>query len=550
MKQWLPFLLIICVALLLPAVSIAARAADTAGACGDNLTWTFDEATGTLTIEGTGPMWDRDVEDVPWFSYQSSIKCVIIRDGVTVIGDYAFFGCTTLTEVTIPDSVTDIGDYAFFECISLTKVTIPDSVTDIGYWAFCGCDSLTEVTIPDRVIAIEYSAFDHCDSLTQVTIGDGVTYIGLYAFGNCNSLTDITVDNNNTHYCSIDGVLFDKSKTTLIQYPIGKETKKYIIPDSVTAIGNWAFEHCGILTEVIIPDNVTSIESYAFYYCTSLTQVTIGNGVTSIGNQAFEHCKSLTSIAVDNNNPGYCSADGVLFEKSKTILIKYPEGKNATTYVIPDSVTYIADNAFSSCKNLTKVTIPAGVTSIGYYAFGFCSSLTEVTIHDSVAFIGDSAFSSCHSLTQMTIPDSVTSIGADAFSGCHSLTQVTIPNSVIFIGEWAFYNSDSLTDVYYIGTEAQWDAITVNVGNDPLQNATIHYAFDTETGAVFIRPLLEGAESALIAAYADGKLLCAVTGKVGNDNYIPLAIQPDEIRIFYLGGNYQPVTAPDIIPLD
>ena len=481
MKQWLPFLLIICVALLLPAVSIAARAADTAGACGDNLTWTFDEATGTLTIEGTGPMWDRDVEDVPWFSYQSSIKCVIIRDGVTVIGDYAFFGCTTLTEVTIPDSVTDIGDYAFFECISLTKVTIPDSVTDIGYWAFCGCDSLTGVTIPDSVIAIEYSAFNHCDSLTQVTIGDGVTYIGLYAFGNCNSLTDITVDNNNTHYCSIDGVLFDKSKTTLIQYPIGKETKKYIIPDSVTAIGNWAFEHCGILTEVIIPDNVTSIESYAFYYCTSLTQVTIGNGVTSIGNQAFEHCKSLTSIAVDNNNPGYCSADGVLFEKSKTILIKYPEGKNATTYVIPDSVTYIADNAFSSCKNLTKVTIP---------------------------------------------------------------------NSVIFIGEWAFYNSDSLTDVYYIGTEAQWDAITVNVGNDPLQNATIHYAFDTETGAVFIRPLLEGAESALIAAYADGKLLCAVTGKVGNDNYIPLAIQPDEIRIFYLGGNYQPVTAPDIIPLD
>ena len=136
------------------------------------------------------------------------------------------------------------------------------------------------------------------------------------------------------------------------------------------------------------------------------------------------------------------------------------------------------------------------------------------------------------------------------FYSCRSLTKVTIPNSVTAIDDDAFHSCDKLTDVYYGGTKEQWNAITVNVGNDPLLNATIHYVFDTTTGAVSIPPLPEGAESALIAAYGEGKLLCAVTGQVGNDNYIPLANQPDEIRIFYLGDNYQPMTTPDIIRLN
>ena len=249
MKRWIPFLLIICVVLLLPAVSVSARAADTFGACGDNLTWTFDEATGTLTIEGTGPMWDWDSIDPPWHSHP--IKSAVIRNGVTSIGIVAFSGCYSLSEVSIPDSVTSIGDYAF----------------------------------------------------------------------TCTSLTDITVDSNNPKYCSVDGVLFDKYKTRLIQYPTEKNASNYIIPDSTTFIGEHAFSNCDSLTEVTIPHSVTYIGDSAFEDCNSLTEVTIPDSVTYIGDRAFTYCLSLTDITVDNNNTHYCSVDGVLFDKSKTTPI-------------------------------------------------------------------------------------------------------------------------------------------------------------------------------------------------------------------------------------
>lgn len=454
MKRWMPVLLIICIALLLPAVSVAARAADTSGTCGDDLTWTFDEATGTLTIEGTGPMWDWDWDGMPWYTYRSDIKRVTIGNGVTSIEDYSFYGCSNLLQITIPNGITFIGDYAFYNCQHLTQVAIPYSVTTIG----------------------------HC------------------AFDYCKSLTAITVDANNVHYCSAEGILFDRFQTVLIKYPAEKQGDIYAIPDSVT-----------------------SIEDYAFYSCQNLTQVTIPSSVTSIGDYAFSLCTSLTAIIVDEYNIQYASIDGVLFDKFKVTLIWYPANKQGEIYTIPDSVTSIGAEAFRSCTNLIRVTIPNSVSHIGSFAFYNCTDLTRVTI-----------------------PNSVTSIGDYTFSTCWNLTQVTIPDSITAIGDSAFYFCDNLTDVYYKGKKEQWNAITVKSGNDPLLNATIHYAF----WEVPLPALPEEAENALIAAYGEGKLLCTVTGQVGNDNYIPLANQPDEIRIFYLGDNYQPVTAPDIIPLD
>ena len=437
-KRVLSVFLVLCFVLTLLPTAFADSS--TSGKCGDNLTWTLD-GDGTLTISGTGKMWDSDYYndyDVPWADFLASIEKVVISKGVTSIGNEAFKWCERLTNVTIPDSITSIGNSAFYDCSSLTSVTIPDSVTSIGEWAFYGCSSLTSVTIPH-----------------------GVTSIGGAAFWGCSSLTSVT------------------------------------IPDSVTSIGEWAFSDCSSLTSVTIPDSVTSIGDCAFYGCISLTSVTIGNGVTSI-NDSFSGCVSLKSFTVSESNSAYSSKDGVLFNKNKTKLVAYPAGKTNTSYTIPNSVSEIKEWAFSDCSDLTNVTIPNSVSKISYGTFWGCSSLTSVTIPTSVKSIDGYAFEYCSSLTSVTIPNSVTSIGEWAFSDCSSLTSITIPNSVskISYGTFeccenlksvtiptsvksidgrAFSFCSSLSDIYYKGTASQWKAVKVEAFNNPLKNATIHY---------------------------------------------------------------------------
>ena len=215
----------------------------------------------------------------------------------------------------------------------------------------------------------------------------------------------------------------------------------------VTSIGDSAFEGCSNLTSVSIPSSVTSIGDWAFYSCYRLTSVSIPSNITNIGSGAFYNCSSLPSINVDSNNAAYCSVDGVLFNKDKTLLMIYPTGKTATTYTIPDSVTSIGLYAFQGCNSLTSVTIPDSVTSIADSAFYNCSSLTSVTIPDSVTSIGIWAFGGCSSLTSITIPDSVTSIAGWAFWGCSGLTNIEIPDSVTNIGLYAFTGCSNLTSI-------------------------------------------------------------------------------------------------------
>ncbi len=233
----------------------------------------------------------------------TSLTNITIPDSVTSIGNYVFDSCSSLTSVTIPDSVTSIGSSAFEDCSSLTSVTIPDSVTSIGWRAFSGCSSLTSITIPDSVTSIKGYAFEGCTSLTNITIPDSVTSIGSDAFSSCSSLTNITVDVNNTNYKSIDGNLYSKDGKTLVTYAIGKTDKTFIIPNSVTSIGDSAFYGCSSLTSITIPDSVTSIGGYAFEGCTSLTNITIPDSVTSIGDWAFVNCSSLTVYCEATSKP-------------------------------------------------------------------------------------------------------------------------------------------------------------------------------------------------------------------------------------------------------
>ena len=331
---------------------------------------------------------------------ETGVTEVVIPDGVTSIGDLAFYNCTSLTSVIIPDSVTSIGWHAFEGCTSLTTVTIPDSVTSIDEGAFAWCDSLISVTIPDSVTSIGRGAFKGCTNLASVTIPDSVTSIGGSAF-----IDTLLYSNDRRQYVIYGKVLYDYNGSSPI----------IIIPDGVTSICDEAFKDCTNITTVTIPNSVTSIGNYAFSGCNSLTSVTIPDSVTSISNYAFIGCTSLTTVT------------------------------------IPDSMTSIGDSAFKGCSSLTSVTIPGSVTSIGDSAFEECSSLTSVTFPDSVTSIGWGAFENCTSLTSVTIPDSVTSIDSHALSQCISLTSVTIPDSVTSIGDYAFYYCKSLTSIIFVG---------------------------------------------------------------------------------------------------
>ncbi len=431
--------------------------------------YVFERCTGltSVTISDSVTSIGRSA-----FAYCSGLTSVTIGSGVTSIGDEAFYFCDDLASIyytsdvagwcgvsgldevmssgrtlyiggekvegdlVIPDGVTKIGDYAFEYCSGLTSITIPDSVTSIGDYAFYGCSA--EIIWGDnpQITKIESYTFSGYQGIS-VTIPDSVTSIGSSAFEGCTSLTSITIpfvgatknETSNTHF----GYIFGASHYGENDSYVPASLREVVITGG-TSIGGWAFWGCSGLTSVTIGNGVTSIGDSAFRDCDGLTSVTIGNDVTSIGNSAFEGCTGLTSITIPNS---VTSIGSYAFYGCSDL----------TSVTIPNSVTSIGSYAFYGCSDLTSVTIPNSVTSIGSYAFEGCSGLTSITIPDSVTSIESGAFSGCSGLTSITIPDSVTSIESGAFSGCSGLTSITIPDSVTSIGDYAFWGCSSLESI-------------------------------------------------------------------------------------------------------
>ncbi|SPF46950.1 exported hypothetical protein [Candidatus Desulfosporosinus infrequens] len=323
---------------------------------------------------------------------------------VTSIGNSAFdefwaLGIDTITSISIPQGVTSIGDYAFYCCGDLTSINIPQGVTSMGNYAFFRCNSLTSISLPQGLISIGGFAFYGCDSLTSLSIPQRVSSIGDFAFAWCSGLTAFTVAVDNSKYASINGVLFNKTGTNLIEWP-GGLTGNISIPPGVTSIGNDAFVGCTGITSISIPQGVTSIGDGAFTNCTGLKSISMPQGITSIGDGAFSYCTGLTSIS------------------------------------IPQEVTSIGDGAFTNCTGLTGICIPQGVTSISDGVFTNCTGLTSISIPKGVISIGNYSFSGCTGINSISIPQGVTIIGASAFGWCTGLDSITFNSPTTIISDY------------------------------------------------------------------------------------------------------------------
>lgn len=405
----------------------AAHALDASGTCGENVTYTFDESTGELVISGTGEMYETSP-----FSNNTNIKTVVINEGVTSlpknafssceqiliislpeslisIGENAFYSCKKLASVNIPSGVTTINKQTFYNCVTLVKITIPEGVSSIGERAFGSCTKLSSLSLPSTIKTIEKYAFAS-SGLTRINLPDGLTSIAQETFSGCGSLTNIS------------------------------------IPDSVTTIGSSAFNGCSSLENISLPANLLSIDNGAFSGCTKLTALSIPTKVVSLGSSLLSYCNSLKSLYI----PSSVLSIGFLYEccpELESIVID----KDNPVYDSRDNCNAIIETdtnvLLHGCKN-TK--IPYGVTTIN-----------------------GNAFNRCFNLKNIVIPKTVTHIGAAAFFYCSSLESVTIPKSVTNIGQQAFSYCLKLNDVYYLGTEEQWDI--VNNSNSIRNEATIHF---------------------------------------------------------------------------
>lgn len=382
----------------------------------------------SCTIVGIGTCTDSKV----------IIPAMIDGYKVTAIAKRAFYNCTSITEITIPETVTEIGtqifynasnlhtvnynspyspkDNPFLNSIHITKVVFGG--TKIPAKILQDCSNIKQVKIKDSVTSIGGYAFSNCSSLTEIIIPDSVNSIGGYAFSSCDSLTIVSLSASLT---SLGDRSIFSDCTSL---------SSIVIPESVTKIPSYSFYGCTSLTSIVIPDSVTSIGEYVFRNCSQLESITIGNNVTSIGDETFLNCNNLTNVYITNISNWY----KISFSSPSS----HPLCHTGNLYV--------------NGKLLTDLVIPDDITQIRKYQFIRCESLKSITI-----------------------PDSVISIDWGAFEECANLTSITIPNSIVKIVSHAFSDCSALKDIYYTGTEAEWNAITIGDDNRYLQNAIIHF---------------------------------------------------------------------------
>ena len=475
----------------------------------DNATFRIYE-DGTLVISGSGKIGDFECDGgedddfyictIPYADQDSyhtySIKTVIIEDGITNIGQYAFSDFRNLTQVIIPDSVKEIGIAAFNFCTSLQKIELPNSIEVIELCAFQS-SGITSLVIPEGVTRIGNHAFNLCSSLTDISIPSSVTSLGSEMFGNCSELANISVDANNRYYVSEDGVLYNKSKTQLICYPADKQDESYIIPEGVTDIADSAFRCCDNLKSLIVPASVQHVGYSAASGCYNLRDIYYTGSEEQGNNIEINYGNDILSSATihynyvvcDHNNTTNCP------EQSATCT---EDGYTAGVYCA-DCETWLSghelikmhhtdadgDKLCDICGKEAKTVVKQGNCGpYNYETYDYDSNVTYTLYDDGQLVISGSGamadfywrsefpdtpyatynFDEDENVTDTTvksvvIEDGVTHIGKNAFSGFAKLESAVIPDSVETIGESAFANSgikeiNALKNVRFIDSNA------------------------------------------------------------------------------------------------
>ena len=485
------------------------------------------------------------------FAFNTSLEQVTFSENssLTLISSDAFKKCTSLKSFSVPDKVTKIGIFAFYECTSLESVTFgensrldriengafiyceslkefvaPQSLTHIGGQALAHCSSLTSVefSADSKLTEIEGRAFENSDGLTEIYLPASVSVLGKTLFMSCDNIEAVNVDEANAVYSSVNGVLFDKAQTVLLEYPHKKTDSDYTVPDgvhtintavfsgneylvnvslpdSIKTIGESAFEACENLTTVTASESIKleTLGDFAFRDCTGLVSVRLGSSLKSIGTRAFYNCYLLENIGLGEDNKLETIGDSA-----------FSDCRNLKEIHLPDSLTHIGQWAFNCCKSLTEINIPSQLESISLAVFYGCSNLTgDIVIPDGITEIRLYAFKGCSKITSLTVPASVTTIGAEAFMGCYrlksinfaenskmetvnngafnyctSLTEITLPETVTYIGSTAFADCEKLekisipdtverigdsafTNTAHFKNKANWDSNAYYAGN-------------------------------------------------------------------------------------
>ena len=447
--------------------TVAEEAMAASGTCPDGLSW--DYTSGTLTISGSTSMSNYTSSTRPkWETYKSNITKVVIKSGVTRIGDYAFYKYENLTSVTIAGTVTAINKYAFRECVSLYSVSIPNSATTIGQGAFYGCTGLEAVYFPasynSKLTSLGAHAFQGCTSLESVNIPSGITVEAGNTFSGCTSLKEVTIASNPGQMMFENCTALEKvtlsTGVTIVGYGsfIGcTGLKEITIPTTVTSIYSYAFKNSGLKT-IVFKGNAPSIESSSFTGVTAKAMYTYGD-TTWTSSKCANYGGSL-SWSYDNragesatwslSSSGVLTVSGTgdMADYSSYSAPWYASRASVTSIVVKSGITSIGKYAFYGCNKATDVTIPSTVKTIGDYAFQSCSSLKAVTLNSGTTSIGKYAFQGCYAMNSIQIADGVTSIGEYAFGACSGLTSVTIPASVTYIGPKVFGGCTMLEEIW------------------------------------------------------------------------------------------------------
>ena len=534
------------------------------GECGNNLTWELT-SDGTLTISGTGTMYNYSLFGTPW--YNLTVKSVIITSDVTTIGNYAFASCRSLTTVSLPETLRTISNSAFFHCSALKSITLPDSVKYIGTSAFSGCvnlsgvtlgtgckninglvfescSNLEEINIPEGVETIEYSAFENCTNLQEVTIPASMATIDTTAFQNCPCLSDVYYNDYGQYWSYITGADTAFPYSVTIHYKdniygngwCGVNAEWRLENSVLTISGSGAMYDYGYnslapwsggrgqLSSVVIETGITSIGSNAFEFCENLTSISIPQSVRSIGEWAFAWCESLQSIA------------------------------------LPSTIATIGDSAFYSCENIPNISLPKNLTSLGARAFSGCSNLTAVEIPNSITKILEETFDGCYSLVRVHFPNSLTEIGDRAFSGCSSLTEIVLPEKLKKLGYAAFYGCEKLTTITIPASVTTLDGFVIFAECPSLEAINVdtqNRVYSSKDGVLFSKSgdllICYPAQKGKTYRIPDGVIAIGERAFEGNKNLTAIRI-PDGLKTigyaaFASCDNLSTVTIPSSVDL-